>query len=66
MKDKADTGTAGMERKIREMSRAYKVESMLTKNQIIEKYLNIMAVVFNQNFFTEKLKKTYSLIHKFE
>lgn len=33
MKDKADSGTAGMERKIREMSRAYKVESMLTKNK---------------------------------
>ncbi len=44
MKDKADTGTAGMERKIREMSRAYKVESMLTKNQIIEKYLNIIFI----------------------
>lgn len=44
MKDKADTGTAGIERKIREMSRAYKIESMLTKNQIIEKYLNIIFV----------------------
>lgn len=44
MKDKADSGTAGMERKIREMSRAYKVESMLTKKQIIEKYLNIIFV----------------------
>ena len=44
MRDKADTGTAGMERKIREMSRAYKVESMLTKNQIIEKYLNIIFI----------------------
>lgn len=44
MKDKADTGTAGVERKIREMSRAYKIESMLTKNQIMEKYLNIIFV----------------------
>ena len=44
MKDKADSGTAGMERKIREMSRAYKVESMLTKKQIIEKYLNIIFI----------------------
>ncbi len=44
MKDKADTGAAGMERKIREMSRAYKVETMLTKNQIIEKYLNIIFI----------------------
>ena len=44
MKDKADSGTAGMERKIREMARAYKVESMLTKEQIIEKYLNIIFI----------------------
>lgn len=44
MKDKADTGAAGMERKIREMSRAYKVESMLTKEQILEKYLNIIFI----------------------
>lgn len=44
MKDKADTGTAGMERKIREMSRAYHIENMLDKNQILEKYLNIIFV----------------------
>lgn len=44
MKDKADSGTAGMERKIREMSRAYKVEGMLTKQQILEKYLNIIFI----------------------
>ena len=31
MKDKADTGSEGVERKIREMSRAYHIEGMLTK-----------------------------------
>lgn len=44
MKDKADTGAEGAERKIREMSRAYQIESMLTKSQIIEKYLNVIFV----------------------
>ncbi len=44
MKDKADTGTAGIERKIREMSRAYQIEKILTKEQILEKYLNIIFV----------------------
>lgn len=44
MKDKADTGSEGVERKIREMSRAYQIESMLTKSQIIEKYLNVIFV----------------------
>ena len=41
MNDKADSGVAGAERKIREMSRAYKLEKMLNdKNKILEKYLN--------------------------
>ncbi len=44
MKDKADTGAEGAERKIREMSRAYQIESMLTKSQIIEKYLNVIFI----------------------
>ena len=44
MKDKADSGTEGIERKIREMSRAYHIESLLNKTQIIEKYLNIIFV----------------------
>ena len=44
MKDKADTGAEGIERKIREMSRAYHIESLLNKTQIIEKYLNIIFV----------------------
>ncbi len=44
MKDDDDTGLAGVERKIREMSRAYRIESMLTKTQILEKYLNVIFV----------------------
>lgn len=44
MKDDDNTGVAGMERKIREMSRAYQIEGMLTKQQIIEKYLNVIFV----------------------
>ena len=38
--DNADSGTAGIERKIREMARAYNVEKILSKTQILEAYLN--------------------------
>lgn len=38
--DKADSGSKGIERKIREMARAYNVEKMLSKDQILEFYLN--------------------------
>ncbi len=44
MKDDDDSGMAGVERKIREMSRAYQIEGMLTKSQIIEKYLNVIFI----------------------
>lgn len=40
MKDDADTGVAGINRKIREMSRAYNVEKILSKQEILELYLN--------------------------
>jgi len=40
MDDKADTGVEGIERKIREMARAYNVEKILSKDQILELYLN--------------------------
>lgn len=40
MQDDEDEGFAGAERKIREMSRAYQIEQMLSKNQILELYLN--------------------------
>lgn len=40
MNDDARGGLAGIERKIREWSRAIQVEKMLTKNEILERYLN--------------------------
>ena len=40
MNDDERTGKAGIERKIREWSRATQVEKMLEKNEIIERYLN--------------------------
>ena len=44
MNDQDDTGFAGVTRKIREMSRAYQIEKMLSKQQILEQYLNIIYV----------------------
>ncbi len=40
MKDDERSGLAGIERKIREWSRAVQVEKMLDKKQILERYLN--------------------------
>ena len=40
MKDDDRSGIAGVERKIREWSRAVQVEKMLSKDQILERYLN--------------------------
>lgn len=40
MNDDARSGFAGIERKIREWSRAMQVEKMLDKDQILERYLN--------------------------
>lgn len=42
MKDDENSGVAGVERKIREISRAYQVEKILSKDQILELYLNII------------------------
>ena len=38
--DKDDSGLAGIERKIREMARAYNTEQVLSKDEILELYLN--------------------------
>ena len=38
--DDDDSGMAGVERKIREMARAYNTEQVLSKDEILEKYLN--------------------------
>jgi len=39
-KDDDDSGLAGVQRKIREMARAYNTEKVLSKNEILELYLN--------------------------
>lgn len=40
--EKDDEGTAGIQRKIKEMSRAYQIEKIISKSQILELYLNII------------------------
>ncbi len=40
MGDRANKGAEGVERKIREWSRAYQIEQMFSKSQILELYLN--------------------------
>lgn len=40
--EKEDEGKAGVQRKIREMSRAYQIEKIISKSQILELYLNII------------------------
>ena len=42
MNEKADKGFAGITRKVREMSRAYQIERMISKDQILELYLNVI------------------------
>jgi len=59
MKDKADTGTEGIERKIREMSRAYHIESILEKDEILEKYLNVIFIGGNNLHGVEYGAKYY-------
>lgn len=44
MDDSADSGKAGIERKIREISRAYQIEKILSKEEILEKYLNVIFI----------------------
>lgn len=42
--EKDSTGTAGMQRKVKEMSRAYQIEKMIDKKQILELYLNLIPL----------------------
>ena len=42
--EKESSGTAGMQRKIKEMSRAYQIEKMLSKDDILELYLNLIPL----------------------
>ena len=45
--DNESTGIEGIKRKIREWSRAYQVEKMISKDEILELYLNILFVGAN-------------------
>ena len=47
--EKEDSGTAGAIRKIKEMIRAYQVENILSKDQILEMYMNIIFLGGNVN-----------------
>lgn len=47
--EKEDSGTAGAIRKIKEMIRAYQVEDILSKDQILELYMNIIFLGGNVN-----------------
>ena len=57
--DKGDSGLAGIERKVREISRAYKVEKMLSKSQILELYLNTIYVGGEGNLHGVELASRY-------
>ena len=60
MKEDEDEGLAGVRRKIREWSRAYQIEQMLSKNQILETYLNQVFMGGGTNIYgVEKASKYY-------
>ena len=63
-KETDDSGVAGMVRKIKEMSKAYQVEKLISKDQILELYLNIIFLgdqaygveVASQYYFNKSAK----------
>ena len=69
--DKDDSGVAGVERKVREMARAYNLEKIWSKDQILESYLNniymggysknIMGVEMASQYYFSKSAKELSL-----
>lgn len=72
MNDDERSGLAGIERKIREWSRASQVEKLLTKDQILERYLNriylgsssgleVRGVEAASNFYFNKSAKDLTL-----
>ena len=68
MQDDADSGFAGVERKIREWSRAYQIEQMFSKSQILELYLNkifmgstVYGVESGAQYYFSKSAKKLSL-----
>ena len=47
--DKEDEGLAGMTRKLKEWAKAYQIERLISKNQILELYLNTIFVGGNNH-----------------
>ena len=56
--EKADEGLAGVMRKVKEWAKAYQVERMLTKNQILELYLNLIGLG-GQSYGVEMAAQSY-------
>lgn len=62
--EKDDTGVAGMIRKVKEMAKARQIEKMISKDQILELYLNIIFLgdkaygveVASQYYFSKSAK----------
>lgn len=62
--EKDDSGVKGMIRKVKEMSKAYQVEKLISKDQILELYLNIIFLgdkaygveVASQYYFSKSAK----------
>ncbi len=68
LEDNADSGIEGIERKIREWSRACQLEEMLSKSQILELYLNkifmgstVYGVESGSQYYFSKSAKDLSL-----
>lgn len=58
-KDDESTGMAGIFRKVKEWAKAYQVERMISKNQILELYLNILFVGGEGNLHGVELGAEY-------
>lgn len=58
-KDDESSGIAGIFRKVREWAKAYQVERMISKNQILELYLNILFVGGEGNLHGVELGAEY-------
>ncbi len=57
--DKERNGIEGIMRKIREWGRAYKLEKMLSKEQILEQYLNIIYIGGGKNYLGVEVGAEY-------
>ncbi len=57
--DKERNGLAGIMRKVREWGRAYKLEKMLSKEQILEQYLNIVYIGGGKNYLGVEVGAEY-------